>query len=37
MVAVKGIAQSRARRDVLGTFHVDARMNLGDELPMSAS
>lgn len=33
MTAARGIAQSEARRELLGTFQVDARMNFGEELP----
>lgn len=29
-----GISHSDASRDVLGTFHVDIRTNLGEEFPI---
>jgi hypothetical protein len=32
-MAARGILQSEARREVLGIFHVDIRINLGEELP----
>jgi hypothetical protein len=32
--ATIGIEQSEASRDVAGTFHVDTRTNLGEELPV---
>ena len=33
ITAARGIPHSPARREVLGTFHVETRMNLGDEFP----
>lgn len=33
-MAARGMPQSDARRDVLGTFQVDTRIYLGDEFPV---
>jgi hypothetical protein len=37
MTATIGILRSSARREVLGTFQVETRMNLGEELPTEQS
>ena len=37
MTAEIGILSSSARREVLGTFQVETRMNFGEELPAGHS
>jgi hypothetical protein len=36
-MATIGMLRSSARREVFGTFQVETRINLGDELPMGHS
>ena len=37
MTATTGMPRSLTRREVLGTFQVETRINLGDELPTEHS